>query len=308
MDLRHLRYFVTVAEELHFSRAAERLHITQPPLSQAIQALESELGVQLLVRTKRSVALTAVGERWLAEVRAVLSAADALPGIAERLSRGESGTLNLAFISPADYSILPLLVSRYKARFPNVRVALREATGDLQIEALLEGRIDAGIIIQQPKETLHAALAYQTLIREPIVLAVPEAWILDGRVAPVQDSLDLCAVADESLILCPRHIAPKYHDAVTGCYAAIDAKPRFGQVAVQMQTILSLVAVGMGIALVPGSLRNLGRTGVRYLALAEEPPVIESGLVWRRDNTSPTLARFVELAEEATSTLPPGCG
>ena len=126
MDLRQLRYFVTVAEELHFGRAARRLAMTQPPLSQQIQALEEEIGVQLFVRTRRSVMLTPAGQQWLPEVRRVLADAAALPGLAQRLARGEVGSLALAFVSTADYGILPDLLRHFRARHPEVQLQLRE--------------------------------------------------------------------------------------------------------------------------------------------------------------------------------------
>lgn len=296
MDLRQLRHFVTVAEELHFGRAAERLGMTQPPLSQSILALERELGVSLFTRTRRSVALTPVGEQWLRHVRELLDEAAALPGIARRLSKGEIGSLALSFVSTADYSVLPALVSRYRQDFPEVQVTLREATSDLQIEALLDGGIDAGLIIPPPHATLHASLAYLPLLREPLVAAVPEAWAATDRACGAGGTLRLADVLDEPLIVFPRRSAPAFHDIITGYYAANGALPRIGQEAIQMQTIISLVSAGMGIALVPDSLRRLGRAGVRYLALADEPPRIETGLVWRRDDLSPTLRRFIDIA------------
>lgn len=298
MDLRQLRYFVMVAEELHFGRAAERLGMTQPPLSQSILALERELGVALFVRTKRSVALTPVGGQWLEHVRKLLDEASALPGIARRLSKGEIGSLSLAFVSTADYSVLPALVSRYRHAFPEVRVSLREATSDLQVEALLDGGIDAGLIIPPPHATLHASLDYLALLREPLVTAVPESWEAAGRLDGTAGALRLKDLLDEPLILFPRRSAPAFHDIVTGYYAANGAVPRIGQEAIQMQTIISLVSAGMGVALVPESLRRLGRAGVRYLALEDEPPRIETGLAWRRDDPSPTLGRFIAIAAE----------
>lgn len=155
-DLRQWRYFVAVAEERHFGRAATRLSITQPPLSQAIRALEAALGVLLFVRTQRSVELSAVGAALLPEVRRLLAAADALPPLATSLARGEAGTLALAFVSTADYGLLPALLREFGARYPRVRLQLTEATSDLQVEMLAEGRIDAGLVIE-PLPPRHAA-------------------------------------------------------------------------------------------------------------------------------------------------------
>jgi DNA-binding transcriptional LysR family regulator len=295
MNLRQLRFFVTVAEELHFGRAAERLCMTQPPLSQAILSLEQEMAVKLFKRTKRSVSLTPVGEHWLPRVRKLLDEAETLPQVARQLSKGEIGSLDLAFVTTADYNVLPKLISRYGAAYPEVRVSLREMTSDLQIEALLHGEINAGLIIPL-HATLHASLSYMPLLSEPLVAVIPEEWAQSQRINCSRGILNLKDMANESLVLFPRRIAPAFHDIITSYYALNGLEPVVRQEAIQMQTIISLVSVGMGIAFVPRSLKNLGRAGVRYMPLEDEPPQIETGLVWRRDDQSPTLKRFVEIA------------
>ncbi|WP_029046036.1 LysR family transcriptional regulator [Cupriavidus sp. amp6] len=298
MDLRQLRYFVTVAEELHFGRAAQRLSMTQPPLSQQIQALEEELGVPLFVRTRRSVALTPAGAQWLPEVRRVLADAAALPGLAQRLARGELGSLSLAFVSTADYGILPDLLRRFRARHPAVQLQLREATSDVQLEALLEGTIDAGLVIRPQLPAMPHGLAYLPLVSEPLVLAVPDGWLPPGGLA--QDGkVSLRDAASEPLIIFPRRSAPAFYDIITGYYAREGLVPAIAQEAIQMQTIVSLVSAGMGVALVPASLCNLRRTGVSYLALRESGPQIETGLAWRDGGSAgvaPVLRSFIEIA------------
>ncbi|MGU7771104.1 LysR substrate-binding domain-containing protein [Burkholderia sp. MR1-5-21] len=290
-DLRQWRYFVTVAEERHFGRAATRLSMTQPPLSQAIRALEEQLGVALFVRTKRSVALTAVGVALLPDVRKLLEAADALPPRAQSLARGETGSLALAFVSTADYGLLPSLLRAFGARYPQVRLQLAEATSDVQIEELAAGRIDAGLIIP-PVPPRHAAeLSYLPVVREPLVLAMPAAM----SDAPDDTPLRLADVAALPLVIFPRRLAPGFYDIITGCYGAAGETPRIGQEAIQMQTIVSLVSAGMGVALVPQSLRNLRRTGVVYRPLADGAPVVETGLVWRTGDVSPVLAGFIDI-------------
>ncbi|WP_439683382.1 DNA-binding transcriptional regulator, LysR family [Cupriavidus oxalaticus] len=298
MDLRQLRYFVTVAEELHFGRAAQRLSMTQPPLSQQIQALEEEIGVPLFVRTRRSVALTPAGAQWLPEVRRVLADAAALPGLAQRLARGELGSLSLAFVSTADYGILPDLLRRFRARHPAVQLQLREATSDVQLEALLEGAIDAGLVIRPQLPAMPHGLAYLPLVSEPLVLAVPDGWRPAGGLA--QDGkVSLREAASEPLIIFPRRSAPAFYDIITGYYAREGLVPAIAQEAIQMQTIVSLVSAGMGVALVPASLCNLRRTGVSYLALRESGPQIETGLAWRDGGSAgvaPVLRSFIEIA------------
>ncbi|MBU9134746.1 LysR family transcriptional regulator [Burkholderia multivorans] len=290
-DLRQWRYFVTVADERHFGRAAERLSITQPPLSQAIRALEEALGVALFARTKRSVALTAVGAALLPDVRRLLAAADALPPLARRLARGEAGSLALAFVSTADYGLLPSLLRAFGARYPQVRLQLAEATSDVQIDELVAGRIDAGLVIP-PVPPRHAAgLSYLPVVREPLVVAMPAG----ASDAPEDAPVHLAEIAALPLVIFPRRLAPGFYDIITGCYGAAGAIPRIGQEAIQMQTIVSLVSAGMGVALVPQSLRNLRRTGVVYRPLAGDAPVVETGLVWRTGDVSPVLAAFIEV-------------
>ena len=291
-DLRQWRYFVTVADERHFGRAAERLSMTQPPLSQAIRALEEALGVALFVRTKRSVALTAVGAALLPDVRRLLASADALPPLARRLARGEAGSLSLAFVSTADYGLLPSLLRAFGARYPQVRLQLAEATSDVQIDELVAGRIDAGLVIP-PVPPRHAAgLSYLPVVREPLVVAMPAAAAPDG---PEDEPVHLADLAALPLVIFPRRLAPGFYDIITGCYGAAGETPHIGQEAIQMQTIVSLVSAGMGVALVPQSLRNLRRTGVVYRPLVGDAPVVETGLVWRTGDVSPVLAGFIDV-------------
>lgn len=297
MNLRQLQYFVTVAEELHFGRAADRLHMSQPPLSQQIIALEESLGVQLFERTKRSVQLTPVGQQWLPEVRQVLAAAAELPGKARRLSRGEIGTLRLAFVSTADYGVLPGLLQQYRAQHPEVQVTLREATSDVQIDALLNEEIDVGIVIPPRGMAFPKSLRYIPLRKEPLVAALPKAWVQSRRHRLQAGQIDFSTLLDEPLIVFPRHSAPAFHDSIADYYTAHQATPRIGQEAIQMQTIISLVSVGMGIALVPASLQHLHRTGVVYAQLKGTPPEIETGLLWRRDQASSALQGLVAAAK-----------
>ncbi|WP_414442842.1 LysR family transcriptional regulator [Burkholderia sp. 22PA0106] len=297
-DLRQWRYFVAVADERHFGRAATRLSMTQPPLSQAIRALEAALGVELFVRTRRSVALSAVGAALLPDVRRLLAAADALPPLATSLARGEAGTLALAFVSTADYGLLPALLREFGARYPRVRLKLTEATSDVQLEMLAAGAIDAGLVIA-PLPPRHAAgLSYLTVAREPLVLAMPEQAAPGAEAEPVR----LDALADLPLVIFPRRLAPGFYDIITGCYGALGLTPRIGQEAIQMQTIVSLVSAGMGVALVPQSLRNLRRTGVAYRPLAGGAPVVETGLVWRTQEVGPVLAGFVDIVRRLAAT------
>ena len=298
VDVRQLRHFVAVAETLHFGRAAERLGMTQPPLSQSIMALEREVGEALFARTKRRVALTPFAELWLPHVKRALEGLQALPEVARRLRDGERGRLELAFVSTADYSILPALVRRYAALYPDVEVALTEATSDVQIASLLEGRGHAGIIIPPAHGTLPPALAQHKLVSEPLIAAVPESWLKDGRITLRDGKLAAGAAVAAPLIVFPRRVAPAFYDLVMDYFTSRGAHAQVAQEAIQMQTIISLVSAGMGIALVPASLRNLARTGVRYVDLKEKSPQLDTVMVWRRDDSTPALQKFLDVAVE----------
>lgn len=232
-------------------------------------------------------------------MRAALSGLRDLSQIARRLRDGEAGRLKLSFVSTADYSILPTLVRRYASLYPGVEIALTEATSDVQIAALAEGRGNAGIIIAPAGGGLPAGLDYRRLVVEPLAAAVPESWIAEGRLRPVGGRLPAAAVIAAPLIIFPRRSAPAFQDLVTGYFSKHGGTARVVQEAIQMQTIISLVSAGMGIALVPASLRNLARTGVRYMELGGEAPMLETGIVWRRADLTPTLDRFLAFAVEA---------
>jgi len=298
MDVRQLRHFAAVAQTLHFGQAAEALGMTQPPLSQSIMALERELGAPLFLRSKRSVGLTPFGTQFLTHVRTVLAALDALPATARQLRDGSAGQLNLSFVSTADYNILPALVRRYASLFPGVEISLTEATSDVQIAALLEGKIHVGLIIPPANRVFPKPLSYLPLLSEDLVAAVPDGWLADGTLALDQGRLPAAAVIGAPLIVFPRQYAPAFVDAVTGYYTAHGGQARIVQEAIQMQTIISLVSAGMGIALVPASLRNLARAGVSYIGLGGGVPVLETGLIWRTGDTTPVIEHFIGIARE----------
>lgn len=297
MDVRSLRHFVAVAETLHFGHAAERLGMTQPPLSQSIRALERELGAPLFARTRRSVALTPFGAQWLRPVRAALAGVDGLAAIARSLRDGEAGRLELSFVSTADYSILPALVRRYAELCPGVEIALHEATSDVQMAALRSGRGHAGIIIAPGEGGLPEGLHYRRVLTEPLVAALPESWIEEKRVRLQAGRIDAAAVAQAPLIIFPRHLAPAFHDLVTSYHSDLGGAAHVVQEAIQMQTIIGLVSAGMGVSLVPASLRNLARPGVRYVDLLGAVPTLETGIVWRADDSTATLRRFLEVVD-----------
>jgi DNA-binding transcriptional LysR family regulator len=294
VELRQLRYFVAVAEEMHFGRAARRLHMTQPPLSQAIQALEAQLGTPLFSRTRRSVALTAAGQTLLPEVQRLLQQVEGLASLAQSAAAGESGRLSIAFVPMADYSVLPTALREFRAALPSVHLDLQEATTDVQIELLASGRIDIGFLLPPLPDKLNAEVDYLPLTSEPLVLALPEGT------ATTKTKMSLKRCADLQLIIFPRRMSPAFHDQILACLRDAGLSPRIGQEAIQMQTIVSLVSAGMGFALVPQSVSNMKRPGVEYRAMQEISPWVEIGLAWRRDNTSPVLSAFLELMRKTS--------
>jgi DNA-binding transcriptional LysR family regulator len=242
------------------------------------------------------VALTAAGTALLPEARRMLAQAQELPQLVQRAAAGEVGRLALAFVSSADYSVLPPFLRAYRAAYPQVQIALQEATSDLQLEDLLHGRIDAGLLIPPLPERARAELDYLPVLKEPLVLAAPAGLAaLHGK-----RKVALAALPALPLIIFPRAISPALYDAALGVFHAAGITPVIGQEAIQMQTIVSLVSAGMGLALVPQSVSNLKRPGVEYRALLDPTPLVETGLAWRRDNPSPVLQGFLELLRKNT--------
>jgi len=290
MELRHLRYFVAVAEELNFSRAAERLHIAQPPLSQQIRSLEKELGVQLFERNKHRVCLTEVGTLFLAEVRQTLIQAERAIQTAQRASQGEIGRLVIGFASSIAYSIFPDILRAFRERFPDVEIILHELNTNLQTEEIDNGSIDLGFV---HLPIVEDGLSLLTVLEEPMVVAIPKTHPLAG-----QTHIALPSLAGDRFILFPRYVASGFYDQVLSACQQAGFTPNVIQEAKLMQTIVCLVAGGMGVALVPASLKNLQRTGVIYTALEEQIPPLKTALIWRQDNTSFVLHQFITVVRQ----------
>jgi DNA-binding transcriptional LysR family regulator len=291
IELRLWRQFLAVAEELHFGRAAQRLHITQPPLTQAIALLEERLGVRLFDRTKRSVKLTAAGAALVPEARDLLARAAALPAQARAAAHGEIGRLRLAFVSTVGFGLLPRWVRSFRAQHPQVEFELIEATGDVQTAAFERGDVDAGFVIHSPG-FVPPGMQHLRVARESLVAAIAEQHGLART-----RSLRIEALLDEPLVIFPRRIVPSLHDAVFGLYHAHGRMPRVAQEAIQMQTIVNLVAAGLGVAWVPESVREFQRAGVVYRAV-QRLPQCETSLVWRSASVPPALERFLAFARQ----------
>ncbi len=285
MELRHLRYFVTVAEELHFGRAAARLFIAQPPLSQQIQQLERELGVALFARTSRRVLLTPAGAAFLTEARQILASVEAAAAGAKRAARGETGWLGIGFAASATYDLLPAVLHDFRAEFPEVALSLQELNAAEQASALRDKSIHVGFA--RPYAPLPE-VTIDSVHREPFLAALPE-----GHRLTAHETLPLSALAEEPFISFPLLPPPSYAEAVRRACEAAGFTPRVTQEVREMQTALSLVAAGFGAALLPASVQHLRRDGVVYRPLAEPAPRTELAVVSRTDDPSPVLQNFL---------------
>lgn len=299
MEVRQLRYFVAVAEELHFGRAAKRLHVTQPPLSQAIKQLEAEVGTPLLERTSRRVALTDAGRAFLPEARQVLAALDRSTAAAREAAEGRIGTLRLGVVPTAARAVLPALLRRYRERAPRVRLDVHELGTARQLGLLREGRLDAGIGrdvgVDEPGVT--AAV----LLREPLVAVRPlGVGRPAGRVA-------LTDLAELPLVGVTAHGSPRLHHLVTAAFAGVGAHPRVVQEVDQLDTVLALVAAGVGAALLPRSAVDPARSDVHVAAVR---PATTTRLVLLRgvDDTRPVLAPLEEVVAELSGPTTPDRG
>ena len=273
-ELRQLRHFIAVAESLHFGRAAATLHISQPPLLRSIQDLEQRLGAMLLERTRRRVELTPAGTRFLEEAKRLLVLLERAVLDAGSMAAGDSGRLRLGFVSLADYGVLPGLLKAYKAAKPGISLALREMLSPEQAAALTAGELEFGLLLPP----VAGDLEHVVVQRERFVAALPS----EHRLARKRGRLAMRELAQESFVMVPRAIAPGLYDIVAGLAARAGFSPRVAQEAIQMQTVVSLVSSGLGVAIVPASVANLGRRGVAYRELADSHPRLDLWLAWRR--------------------------
>ncbi|MCC3434343.1 MAG: LysR family transcriptional regulator [Microcoleus sp. PH2017_15_JOR_U_A] len=292
MELRHLRYFIAVAEELNFTRAAERLHMAQPPLSQQIQHLEAELGFQLFRRTKRTVVLTEAGQVFFEEAQKILLQVDRAIQLGKQTSRGELGQLTVGFVSSAAHNVVPAILQAFRTRCPAVKLELHELTTNEQLQRLRFGRIDIGFVRPPIEED---GINSEIVFREPLIVALPETHYLADRAV-----VELRELSAEPFILFPRSLAPGLYDPIVSLCLQAGFSPIAGQEAIQMQTIISLVAAEMGVAIVPASMQNFQRTGVVYKHLQEPSPIVSIALIWR-DNPTPAVQRFLQTARDLSS-------
>jgi DNA-binding transcriptional LysR family regulator len=288
VELRQLRYFVAVAEERHFGRAAERLHIAQPPLSQQIRRFEAELGEPLLYRTTRSVELAPAGEVLLERAREILAAVDAAVDDARRAARGEYGRLAIGFTGSSTYELLPTLAAALRRKIPGVALELRgEMLTPAQVARLLDGTLDLGLLRPPVRER---ELSTEVLRSEPLVAVLPESHPLAGS-----EAIPLELLEREPFVTYPSHFRSVLHDAVEDACAAHGFKPIAAHEVAETATLVSFVAAGLGVSLVPASVRNMTVEGAVYRPLAHDSTRVELAAAWRRDDDRPVLARALDV-------------
>jgi DNA-binding transcriptional LysR family regulator len=290
MELRHLRYFLAVAEELHFGHAAERVHIAQPPLSQQIRKLEQELGVTLFKRTKRRVELTPAGRAFAVDVRRVFAQTERAVHTVQRAARGESGELSIGFVPSADLDLLPRVLRAWRPRFPHVELELRSLLPAAQIEALLDDRIQVAFLRLPVAD--ERGLVIEPIQREPLLAALPRGHRL-ARQARVR----LSDLAGETMILFPRDVAPEYYDVFISACRRAGFTPKVLHPG-SMQTNLGLVSAGLGVALMPASIQKLRREGVVYRPLRSPVPHVEMAIAYRAEEPSAVLTAFLDVLHD----------
>ncbi|WP_315701190.1 MULTISPECIES: LysR substrate-binding domain-containing protein [unclassified Bradyrhizobium] len=288
-DLNQLRCFVTVAEELHFGRAAARLNMTQPPLSRQIQVLEHIIDAALLERTSRSVKLTPAGRSFLPEARRILKMAESAAQVARRIAKGKSGSLKIGFTAAAAYGFMPELLAACRTRLPEADLSLKEMVSGDQIEALASGQIDAGLLrppIARPE------LATKRVVAEQLLAAVPRRH----RLASV-DSVSIKDFDGQPFIMYSPSEARYFHDLLVSQFMRAEVLPRYVQHLSQIHSILSMVRAGLGVAIVPQAASSLKIADVklRPLKLRNAAPV-ELFMVWRREHDNPLLPALVDIA------------
>jgi DNA-binding transcriptional LysR family regulator len=287
MELRHLRYALAVADELHFARAARRLHIAQPPLSQQIKALEVELGVRLFDRSHRRVALTGAGAAFVAEARRTLASAERAADAARRAARGELGRLAIGYVASVAYELLPAVVRAFRKRAPDVTLALAELSSAEQSRELAAGNLDVGFVRRPPP--IDAGLVGKVVRKEPIVVALPR----DHALAPLR-VLRVRDLEREPFVLFPVRPRPSWADVAIDLCRRAGFEPKVAQEAIEMAPALSLVAAGTGVALAPGPLSAMRLPGVVFRQLTPAP-TSELVLVRRAEPPSEVLSRFLDV-------------
>lgn len=300
MELRHLRYFVAVAEALHFRRAAEKLGIQQPPLSMQIRQLEAEIGAPLLRRAQRRVELTDAGRSFLEDARAILAQAQAAAGRARRAALGEHGRLRVGMINSAPFHPLILRILReYRERYPAVSMTLEEASTPELAERIRAQALDLAFV--RPLLDEAPGLSSEHLFDESLVLALPQHHPLAKR-----KRVPLAALSLEPFVLFSRPVGSGLYDQIVSACHRAGFSPRVTQEASQVTSIVNLVAAGLGVSVVPSSMRKIHSEGIVFRALEDNDAVAQMSLVWRRSDSSATVRNLRALATALSRAADPG--
>ncbi|HCE9036066.1 LysR family transcriptional regulator [Klebsiella michiganensis] len=284
IELRHLRYFIAVAEELHFGHAAARLNISQPPLSQQIQILEQQIGARLFARTNRSVSLTEAGRQFLADSRQILSQVDDAAARAARLHHGETGELRIGFTSSAPFiKAVSDTLSTFRRRYPDVHIQTRETNTREQIVPLNEGALDLGLM---RNTHLPDTLVWEKVLREPLLAMVPRDHPLAS-----QPCVSLRELAREPFVFFDPHVGTGLYDDILGLMRRYDLTPAITQEVGEAMTIIGLVAAGLGVSILPASFRRVQLLEMCWLPIEEQDAVSEMWLVWSKHHEQGEAAR-----------------
>ncbi|WP_188577214.1 LysR family transcriptional regulator [Azorhizobium oxalatiphilum] len=298
MELRHIRYFLTVADEGNFTRAAARLGIGQPPLSQQIKDLEREVGTLLFHRVPHGAELTEAGAAFLDAVKSMPAQAIAAGEAARRAARGETGQLAIGVVGTATLNpVLPASIRAYRRAYPEVELKLEEGHSVGLVEGLMAGRLDVAIL--RPSASDPEELTVRTLLEDDLVAALPAAH----PEARGTGGLDLAVLAGDPLIMTPRALGTGLHDTALEACRAAGFEPVLGQPAPQITSMLSLVAAELGVSLVPASMRQLGFAGVAYRTLRPPVPHVGLALAHRSQRPAQTVLNFTALARAAARRL-----
>jgi DNA-binding transcriptional LysR family regulator len=297
VELRHLRYFLAVAEERHFGRAAERLHMAQPPLSQQIRRLEAELGVQLFHRTTRRVELSPAGELLHERTPSILAAVDAAADDCRRAAAGEFGRLSVGFTGSTTYALLPAVAQALRAGLPGVELELHgEMITPAQVEGLLDGSLDLGFLRPPVRSR---GLTVEAIRSEPLIAVLPSTHRLAAR-----DEIPPAEFADEPFVVYAAQLRSVLRELVEEACAAHGFAPQVAMEVTETATLVSFVAAGMGVSLVPASVAGMSVAGAVYRPLAGDAPRALVAMAWRRGDESPVLARALRLVHSAVMSQP----
>ena len=299
MDLRHLRYFVVLADELHFRRAAERLGITQPPLTQQIKQLEAELGTRLFQRLKRGVELTETGMQLLDSARAILEQVERLKLDVQRRVRGETGRIVVGFAGAIQCQpLVPRIVQAFRERYPDVAMTPEQSSSPRLLAGLRAGTIDVAFV--RPPLDLGSGLTAEPIIEEPMVIALPAGHRLAGLGAIALEQL-----ANETFVLAPSATCPGLHAQLIASCKRAGFAPRLREDASQLISIVPIVATGFGVALVPQSLQLIGGDLICYKPIEGSAPTAVISLAYRSGESSAAVRNFIGITREKTGSKPP---